>query len=228
MSPQEMQVLENFLNQLTQARVEAKDAQAETLIAAAVAKQPDAAYLLVQRALLLDQALGSAKAQISSLQNELQAARASGAGAGSPGFLDSNAWGNASTSRPASMPPSAAQTMSQATQAVSPQPAATPRSGFLGGFGSTLGNIATTAAGVAGGALLFQGIENLFHHNSGNGFLGQSAIGPMAAAPAETTIINNYYERDIPQDDLRDTGSDGDFTDADWSGDDVVDDTSFV
>ncbi|HEX7636027.1 MAG TPA: DUF2076 family protein, partial [Noviherbaspirillum sp.] len=77
MTPQETQVLDNFLTQLVQARVGAKDPQAEAMIATALAKQPDAAYLLVQRALLLDQALASAKAQISSLQNELQAVRSS-------------------------------------------------------------------------------------------------------------------------------------------------------
>ncbi|RGA57306.1 DUF2076 family protein, partial [Klebsiella pneumoniae] len=68
MSPQEQQALENFLAQLTQARVGAKDPQAEARILDAVARQPDAAYLLVQRAMLLDQALASAQAQIATLQ----------------------------------------------------------------------------------------------------------------------------------------------------------------
>lgn len=46
-----------------------------------------------------------------------------------------------------------------------------------------LGNIAATAAGVAGGAFLFQGIENLMsHHRSGSGFLDQPA-SPHALAP---------------------------------------------
>lgn len=54
----------------------------------------------------------------------------------------------------------------------------------------------TTAAGVAGGALLFQGIESLIGHNPGpfagavspsGGFLG-------ADKPVENTeIVNNYY-----------------------------------
>jgi hypothetical protein len=54
-----------------------------------------------------------------------------------------------------------------------------------------LGNIAATAAGVAGGAFLFQGLEHLLGGHAGNGFLGpQSAL---TSRPEETTIVNNYY-----------------------------------
>ena len=193
MSPQEMQALENFLNQLTQARAGVKNPQADARIAEAVARQPDAAYLLVQRALLLEQALTAAKEQISTLQSQLQAAQTGGSNA----FLDpANAWGNGIASRPAAQPSVAAVPMPTQYQNQNPNPPAPPsRPGFLsGGWGGTLGNIAATAAGVAGGAFLFQGIENLLHHNSGNslgsGFFPQSAVGQI---PAETTIVNNYY-----------------------------------
>ena len=64
MTPQDVQALEAFLNQLTQARVDAKDPQAAAMIAEATARQPDSAYLLVQRAMLLDRALMDAHAQI--------------------------------------------------------------------------------------------------------------------------------------------------------------------
>jgi len=57
MNVQEREVLENFLNQLTQVRGVRKDSEADAIIARAIAQQPDAAYLLVQRALLLEQAL---------------------------------------------------------------------------------------------------------------------------------------------------------------------------
>ena len=200
MSPQEMQTLENFLNQLTQAQAGVKEPQADALIANAVAKQPDAAYLLVQRALLLEQALSAAKSQIATLQNQLQAAQT----AGSSSFLDpASAWGNSAASRPAAPPPATTPVAAapMPTQYPNPNPPATPsRSGFLsGGWGGALGNIAATAAGVAGGAFLFQGIENLLHHNSGSG--GSGFFSPSSAAgliPAETTIVNNYYESDRP------------------------------
>lgn len=188
MTPQDMQALESFLTQLVQASAGAKDPQAEARIAEAVARQPDAAYLLVQRAMLLDHALASAKTQIASLQNQVQALQAGA----SNSFLDpQNAWGNsAGRAAPAQpMPPAQPAAVPQQPQAI---PAQASRPGFLsGGLGSTLGSIATTAAGVAGGAFLFQGIENLFHRNSGGGFLGQPAMG---ALPTETTVVNNYYD----------------------------------
>lgn len=224
MSPQEMQTLENFLNQLTQAQAGVKDPQADALIANAVAKQPDAAYLLVQRALLLEQALSAAKSQIATLQNQLQAAQAAQT-AGSNSFLDpANAWGNSAASRPVAPPPATTPVAAAPMPVQYPNPPATPpRSGFLsGGWGSTLGNIATTAAGVAGGAFLFQGIENLLHHNSGSG--GGGFFSPSSAAgliPAETTIVNNYYESDRPSPDNEvDTALD------DGLADDVMSDDS--
>lgn len=213
MTPQELQALESFLAQLTQAQAGTKDPQAEARIAEAVARQPDAAYLLVQRAMLLDQALAGAKTQIAQLQTRLQAAQATGSGA----FLDpAGTWGQHAGSAP---PPA----MASAPVAPAAQPS---RSGFLGdGMRSTLGSIATTAAGVAGGAFLFQGIESLFHRNSGNGFLGQPAMGML---PTETTVINNYYgDDDAPtlrtdaasrDDNLVDTSLDGgNFADDDPS-----------
>ncbi len=206
MTPQESQALEAFLTQLVQAGAAAKDPQAAAMIQNAVARQPDAAYLLVQRAMLLDHALAAANARIAALESQ-QAAQ----GNGNSRFLDPNAWGShpaSSTAAPQypqqapSAPPypqqSAPQYAPQAPVQVPPaqpaQPAQAARQGgFLsGGFGGALGSIATTAAGVAGGALLFQGIENLFHRQSGSGFLGQPAIG----MPNETTVVNNYYNDD--------------------------------
>ncbi len=199
MAPQELQALEAFLTQLTQASAGAKDPQAQQRIAEAVARQPDAAYLLVQRAMLLDHALAASQAQVASLQGQLAAAQANaGNGAGNGSFISAqNAWGHTPVQMP-SAPAAAPQAMPQPMPQAMPQavPAQPSRPGFLsGGFGSTLGSIATTAAGVAGGAFLFQGIENLFHHNSGSGFLGQSGTG---MAPSETTIVNNYYGNDDP------------------------------
>ena len=198
MTPQDVQALEAFLSQLTQARVDSKDAQAAAMIADAAARQPETAYLLVQRSMLLDRALQQAQAQIQSLQAQLQAAQATN-GAGARGFMDNDtAWGNSAGRAPQAAPapqyppqqqyPSA-QPQYQAAPAQPVQPAQAARPGFLGGgLGGTLGSIATTAAGVAGGAMLFQGIENLFHRGSGGGgfFGGQPATG-------SETVVNNFY-----------------------------------
>lgn len=170
MSPQERQVLQDFLNQLVQVRGIVKDPEAEAMIARAVAQQPDAPYLLVQRALLLEQALNNAKEEIAALQNQLR-----GAPQASSSFLDANAWGNSGAVRPAS----AAQPAPVYTAQYQMPPQAAPSGGpgfmrgGMGGMGGMLGNVAATAAGVAGGAFLFQGIENLLGHHGGHGLLGQ-------------------------------------------------------
>jgi len=219
MSPQETQTLQEFLNQLTQVRGVGKDPQAEAMIVAAVAQQPDAAYLLVQRALLMEQALTTSKAQIASLQTQLQAAQSGPVAA--HGFLDSNAWGNAASAplRPA---PVAAAPAAPAYAAPAPvaqptaqQSAPAPSPGFFGGgLGSTLGTVAATAAGVAGGAFLFQGIEHLMNGNGNGGLMHQNA----ASAPVENTTVNNYYGTDADKEQARshdnssnDTSSGSDF-----------------
>lgn len=53
MNPQERDQLILFLQQLTQAQAGQKDNEADTLIKDACARQVDAAYLLVQRAMQL-------------------------------------------------------------------------------------------------------------------------------------------------------------------------------
>ncbi|WP_413628918.1 DUF2076 domain-containing protein [Herbaspirillum frisingense] len=208
MNPQETQALQDFLQQLTQVRGITKDAQADAMIAQAVAQQPDAAYLLVQRALLMEQALNASKAQVSALQAQVQALQAGGAR--EPGFLDGNAWGHApSGARPqaapaSAYPPAYATAPAPAPAYASPAPAPAyqaaptpaPSSGFFGGgMGSVLGSVAATAAGVAGGAFLYQGIEHMFNGNSGAGLARQNGL----SAPVENienTTVNNYYGSD--------------------------------
>jgi len=217
MSPQEIQSLQDFLNQLTQVRGIAKDPQADALIANAVARQPDAAYLLVQRAMLVEQALNNAKTQIASLQSQMQATQSAPARS----FFDANAWGN--TPAPAPMMASAPAPMQTPAAPVmqSPAPAASP--GFFGsGIGSVLGTVATTAAGVAGGAFLFQGIEHLMHPDGGTGFMNQSGMTPSETT-VENTTINNYYGNDTAQQaQADDSTSMDDFTadDTGWNDDD--------
>ena len=154
MNPSDEKTLQDFLGQLIQARGVTKDPQADALIQRAVAEQPDAAYLLVQRALLVEQALGNAKARIAELERQTTK--------GSGGFLDANTWGNSAQSNPSSPAQAPAQGAVQGT-------AAPARSGgFLGGAGGgMLGTIAATAAGVAAGSFLFHGIGNLLDHNDG-------------------------------------------------------------
>jgi hypothetical protein len=219
MTPQESELLQKFLAQLAQAHVSAKDPEAEAMIARTVAQQPDAAYLLVQRALLLERALQQAKSQLSRLQEQ-----SGGADGGS------HAWFQTRPSTPATAPAAASPPQAQA---------APPAGGTGSGWGGFLGNAATTAAGVAGGAFLFQGLEDLFGHR-GSGFVGGSAPTEMVenvtvndysgdgelseAAPVDDSDVNDDWSdtesSEFTSADDADTGLDGD--------DDVGDDSSWT
>lgn len=162
------------------------------MIADAVAQQPDAAYLLVQRTMILEQALDAAKAQTSDLQRQLQVLQSQD---NNKSFLDANSWGNASrvteksvtgAEIPANMPKQNAAPPADAARSASP--------GFLGGgTGGMMGTIAATAAGVAGGAFLFQGIGNLLgnQHNQGaSEKLARKEAEPAPPAEGDTSPRN--------------------------------------
>lgn len=210
MSPQDTQLLQDFLNQLVQARDLPKDPEAEAMIRQAVAMQPDAAYLLVQRALLQQRALDNAKAEIASLQRQLQGGTQRGE------FLDPNAWGNSAGQRQATQAyggQAPQQMQQQQYQQPYQQPSMMSRAGSFfrggGGMGGALGNIASTAAGVAAGAFLFQGLGNLLgHHNhDGNGFLGNNDAFSSLTSPIED-FQNSGAGQDSASGLLGDTGID--------------------
>jgi hypothetical protein len=221
MTPQERSLLESFLAQLAQVRGVNKDPEAERLIAQAVEQQPDATYLVVQRALLLSQALEQAKARIAALE-QAEAGRGQG-------FLDPQAsgWGNPGTAGYRGPAPAPAP---QYAPAYGAPPPGYPVYGAAppgGGFSSFLGQAAATAAGVAGGEFLFQGIENLFGGHHGGGFGGGGYANE--AFPTEDVTINNYYG---PEEVIVDNNIDGpqpDDSDATFTNDDVLgDDQDFV
>jgi hypothetical protein len=193
MTPQDTQMLQDFLNQLTRAQVATKDHEAQILIARAFAQQPDAAYLVVQRALV---ALKRAQAQIAKLQQQ------------SSSFIGTRAWNPEPRPAPGAAPASA--------DALPPR--AAPHSPEAGSpWSSFLGNAAATAAGVAGGAFLFQGLENLFGH--GGGFSAANTPAEMV----ENVTVNNYGGDDDSADlAASDSASDAlDAVDAGDSGDET-------
>ncbi|MEH3085102.1 MAG: DUF2076 domain-containing protein [Xylophilus ampelinus] len=85
MSPQEQHLLDEFLQRLAAVHGVDKDPEADALIRQRLAAQPDAAYLLVQRSLLQDRALESAKRQIEQLQQQLRQAQDPARQGGDPG-----------------------------------------------------------------------------------------------------------------------------------------------
>ena len=201
MTPQERELLTGLFDRLKQADRGPRDAEAERLIATEMATQPAAAYYMAQVLLVQDQALSAAQGRIRQLEQQLEAARREqpdGSGSffgGAQQFasrpasvLPAGPWGGRSESVPPAGAPSPAYAL-QATPAAGPI-AAAPTAGGSGGF---LRGALQTAAGVAGGALLFEGISSLFHHGGGL-FGGGGGFLPTGGSPTfiEENVINEY------------------------------------
>jgi uncharacterized protein len=200
MTPQEREMIEGLFQRLKAAEPPQKDREAEELIKARVAEQPSAPYQLVQTVLVQEHALNAAQARIEQLERELGTRSAQPAGGGTSflgGLLGRNRWNTHGGAEPA--PPQQAAPRSS-VPITAPAPAAAAAPGFGGGGfggGSFLGSALTTAAGVAGGALLFEGLHGLLFHNPGpfgpymgSGF-GGGGMGPGGNI-YETNVTNNY------------------------------------
>ncbi|TMJ26808.1 MAG: DUF2076 domain-containing protein [Alphaproteobacteria bacterium] len=147
MQQQERDLIADLFGRLQQFENQPRDVEAERLIASSVGRQPASPYLLVQTVLVQEEALKQAKARIA----ELEGKTSQGTGQGS--FL-----ANAPRSGPWGSPgPAPAQAPAAAWGAAAPLPPA---------GGSFLRSALATAAGVAGGALLFEGIRNMFGHST--------------------------------------------------------------
>jgi hypothetical protein len=182
MNTQERDMLNAFLTQLTQAQVGAKEPEADTLIAQALAKQPNAGYLLVQRAMQLDFVLQQSQAKVAELQAQLERQKP----VAQASFLnDVHAWGrgpsapsaglspvSAAASGPSGAPAMAKPAVAGAPVAgAAPAPAAAPAAATTPWGSSMMGTVATTAAGVVAGSFLYSGIQSLMgNHNSGGAF----------------------------------------------------------
>ena len=190
MTPQERELVTGFLNNLKAAQVPQLDPEADSLIRQTLAAQPQAGYLLVQQALMQQTALQQAQVRIA----ELECAAPFGVTT-APAMQTAPSRGGWGTPGPGLAGPVATAMPGARPGAVQTPPAAGPG---LGGF---LGAAATTALGVAGGAMLFQGLQGLFGgaagHQAGGGFLGgdfplghtlandtSASMGSSAAGPA--------------------------------------------
>jgi uncharacterized protein len=207
MTPQEKDLITTLLARLKSAGGQPKDPEADALIRQAMAEQPDAPYYLVQTVLIQDLSLHTAQNRIADLETQLADAQQ----AAKPtvtsflgGLFGSRPQAPAGSGAPAAGPWTRSPQVAAAPPPAQPygqpgyaqpgygQPPA--GGGFMGGGmggGGFLRSAAATAAGVAGGALLFQGIESLFGNHYAGGLMG----GGMTPGLGET-VVNNYYGSD--------------------------------
>ena len=185
MQAQERELIAGLFGRLQPFESQPRDPEAEALIKDFMARQPAAAYLLVQAVLVQEHALKAAQDRIA----ELEANAKEAPPAAAPSFLGDapklGPWGAAAaaprtsvpTTAPAPMAPPAPQTRSPLQAALSPQAG--------GGGGGFLRTAMMTAAGVAGGALLFEGIRGLLN-NSSSPFGQAQAAQPSPLLPPDS------------------------------------------
>jgi hypothetical protein len=199
MNASERDQLQQFLSALRQTRADPKDTTADQLIREAVSAQADAAYLLVQRAMGLGLALEAAQSRIQQLETQCtqqlaqlaelqknQAAPVPAPATQGSWMSGAQGWGRGAETAAPTMPSPTAAFATRAPTVARPaaMPAqAAPTSAWGGGM---MTHMATTAAGVVAGGLLFQGMQSL---------MGQSKPSPE---PNAASPLGNAAEEDLP------------------------------
>ena len=245
MNSEEQTLIDGLFSRLQQAETDSapRDAQAEARIKDHLTRQPAAGYFMTQAILVQEAAIQSLDEQnkrltrqVQQLQAELQSAKAQPAVAApsSGGFLSSIFGGGSRDPQPAQSAPAssgggwrepARPGFSQPAPQQNyqqPAPAAPVGSGFLGGA-------MKTAAGVAGGVLLAEGISSLFNHNSQQPQVVEEIIREEPAPASDNGNWGNDDQKYAGNDSWGSNNSDS-FADSDYSDDSSSfgDDDSFV
>jgi len=184
---EEQHLLADLARKISQTPPPQRDPEAEDFIRTNIGSRPDALYLMTQTVLIQNMAIQQAQQQIHDLQQRTQQQPPATTGS----FLGSSL----------GQPPQYGQQPSFGSPQP-PQAYAPPSPGLGFGQGSSgpgfLRGAAQTAAGVAAGALAFEGIRSMFSHpgfglGSGLG-MGQAGFMGGGGAPIEETVVNNYYD----------------------------------
>lgn len=173
MTPDERRLLTELFDRIGRTAETRRDGEAESFIADEVRRRPFAPYVMAQTVIVQEQALKGAAARIEELEarvRDLEARQEEGAGT-FLGGIGKSLFGEGRTSVPVTGRPAVGRSAQGASvwNRGDVLPSRMPfrgtgapagRPGF--GGGGFLGSALATAAGVAGGALLFQGLSHLF------------------------------------------------------------------
>ncbi|WP_312152907.1 DUF2076 domain-containing protein [Pseudomonas sp.] len=245
MNTEEQTLIDGLFGRIKQAEdpSQPRDAQAQACIEEHVRQQPAAPYYMAQAILVQEAAIKRLDEQNKQLENELKQARAqleASRGASNGGGFLSSIFG-AGSRAPDPQPqrsvapgasaggwrepsaPGYAQAQPQQASAFNAAPARSGASSFLGGA-------MQTAAGVAGGVLLAQGISSLFNHHS----QPEEVVEVIKEEPAPASDSGGWNDQ-AGQQQVADnggyTGDQGGFMDSDYGNDDggfFADDDTFV
>ena len=181
MNQEERQLLQGLFDRLRDSGNQARDPDAERFIAEQIRYQPGAPYYMAQAVIVQEQALQESQTRIAELEDKVQQLEAAGQTKSQNSFLAGRTGGmfgrgsSSEPSRPASAVPTtggpwgrgpAMAQQSQPTQQGYAQPMQAQQPAASGGGGFLKGALAT-AAGVAGGALIYDQMKGMFGGGSG-------------------------------------------------------------
>jgi hypothetical protein len=234
MTPQEQDMIGGLIDRIQKTQLAEKDTDAEQMLRQGLGRNPDALYILAQTVLVQKYALEQAQAQLTQAKAQIEQMQQRPEPKHATSFLGSLLGRNDEPSAPPPPPPP--QAYPQQTYppyapvgggygAAPVQYGAPPQYGApqgMGGGGFMRGAL-QTAAGVAAGALAFEGVESLMHgfgHEAGYG--GGQGLGGFDGGQRPTEeVVNNYYgddrggrdvsadEKSLGQQEDRDFGSHG-------------------
>ncbi|MBB5345769.1 DUF2076 domain-containing protein [Tunturibacter empetritectus] len=251
MTPQEQDMIGGLIDRIQKTQLAEKDTDAEQMLQQGLGRNPDALYILAQTVLVQKYALEQAQTQLSQAKAQIEQMQQHPEPKHATSFLGSLLGRNEEPAPPPPPPPqqaylqgggpayppyapvgggygAAPQYGAPVQYGAAPQYGAPSQYGApqgMGGGGFMRGAL-QTAAGVAAGALAFQGVESLMHgfgHEAGYG--GSQGLGGFDGGQRPTEeIVNNYYgddrggggghdvsadERSLGQQEDRDFGSRG-------------------
>ena len=230
MTSQEEQMLNSLVERVNSTQLTEKDPDAAALLERGFSANHDAVYVLAQSVLVQNIALEQARAQLTQAQQQIEQLKQQPAHSSS--FLG-GLLGHRDPAPPAYQPVYTPQAAPEYQTPYNPGPGYgsgyAPGQGYQGapyggpayggpqygppqgsafGQGSFLRGAAQTAAGVAAGALAFEGVEALLHGGFGHPGMGMGmggwgmpgvgyGMGPGMGMgyerPMEETIVNNNY-----------------------------------
>lgn len=235
MNADEQKLLSELFDRTKQAADARRDPEAERFIVDQVKAQPSAPYLLAQAVIVQEQALNACHERIQALKAKVADLEGSGPAQGQSGSLLGSIFGSSRSGQPSSAPqmgrPSGPWGPGSTLQDVSVPQGVPPQRGPWAvapqqaqpQAGSFLQGALSTAAGVAGGALMFEGIKNML---GGHSMFGGSGFGIDSAQQGSTgeTIVNNYYTDDKDNDAQNADAETDSYDDASDSSSDASDD----
>src|SRR6202048_1452440 len=195
MTPQEQEMIGDLMDRVQKTQLAEKDMDAEQMLQQGLGRNPDAIYILAQTVLVQKYALEQAQAQLTQAKAQIEQMQQHPEPRHATSFLGSLRGRNDAPAPPPpppppqGYPPQPVQAYPQYVPVGGPPQYGAPMG--MGGGGGFLRGAMQTAAGVAAGALAFEGVESLMHgfgHAAGYG----QEFGGFSGGDSRPEVINNY------------------------------------